>query len=187
MAVDFKLYALSFPAHRRIINKQQKHTAYSLTFIAPLKKHMKKILFSLCAIALLASCKKKEAPEKEASISPVAAITDTLTLDTINFNQDNEVHDIAKNTTNTSTSSGNLNENDKYFVVVGSFETKRRANAYIAQLEENGQTGFIVQRSQGPHSENYRIAVQSSNDRQEALQAAENRRAEHPEAWVLVK
>ncbi|MFV0366643.1 MAG: SPOR domain-containing protein [Mangrovibacterium sp.] len=148
---------------------------------------MKKSLASLFLLAVaLVSCNDKKQPKVvEKTIIPVETVVDTIAADTTSFEYNYEVHEDETNTSNTYSS--DLNENDKYFVVVGSFETTKRANKHIAYLQTKGINAMIVQRHRGLNMENYRVAVKSSNNKKEALEAANDLLNDFPDVWVLIK
>ncbi len=152
---------------------------------------MKKIFLSFCAATIiLASCKKKAEPTVvEAEITPIEATTDTVAnADSTNIQYEYEVNEVK----NTTTEKGNsttvqLNENDKYFIITGSFEARDRADIYVEILNKAGRKAIIVQRDRGLNMEYYRVAIQSSTKRSEAFQALEQLSSEFPQAWILIK
>ncbi|MFV0521263.1 MAG: SPOR domain-containing protein [Mangrovibacterium sp.] len=149
---------------------------------------MRKILFCLFTLIIsFASCKKETKPSviPASKLTPAKVATDSIATDTSSFNYDYEVQEVD----NKSNQTGNptLNENDKYFVIVASFETKHRANKHLEYLKAKGKNGIIIQRNRGLNMENYRIAIQSSNSRHEALNIADSIKSEFPGVWVLIK
>ncbi len=143
-------------------------------------KHMKKIIYStIVAIAIFSACKKAPQPtevikEPETIIAP--AIVDTVE------NEEPEIQEETKtNVVN------NLNPNDKYFIVVGSFLNKTLANKYVEQLNSNGKNGIVITRYRGANTEFHRVACQSFTDKNQALSALETERYSTPNAWILIK
>lgn len=141
---------------------------------------MKKIFYSTFAvIAIISACKK--APEPVETIKKAEFIAEATVTDSI-LNEETEVQEeIKMNIVN------NLNPNDKYFIIIGSFINKTLANKYVEQLNNKGKNGIVITRYHGANTEFHRVACQSFTNKQQALSALETERYSTPNAWILVK
>lgn len=147
---------------------------------------MKKIIISLCVVVIaFASCKKKpvQAPV-EVEITPVEVAPDTVAADTASFEYEYEV---VETPAEPEVNFEDLNSNHKYFVIVGSFDTRAEAEGYVGTLKRRDEKGMVVQRNRGLNMEKFRVACFSSDNKKTAYDVAEDYKYDYPDAWILIK
>lgn len=72
---------------------------------------------------------------------------------------------------------------NRYYVVVGSYNTKKLANQGIQKLEKAGKTMLFVLHS--PNQKLYRICYAQAKTKSDILQLQEEAKQLYPNAWVL--
>ncbi|MCU4177603.1 SPOR domain-containing protein [Marinilabiliaceae bacterium N1Y90] len=78
---------------------------------------------------------------------------------------------------------------NKYFLIAGSFQSRRNADIFKARLEKEGYTSSVIERRTGPNTDFYKVSYKGFHDRK--LAYAELRKARNSEGrdnvWLLVK
>ncbi|MFV0521977.1 MAG: SPOR domain-containing protein [Mangrovibacterium sp.] len=170
---------------------------------------MKKLIFaSFAAMALFAACKSNkdltnattvaaEAPAAEDTATfevtepaaPATAVTPTEATSTTNtstYEPSTNVRTQSEEFAFDSTSDANLNSDNSYFVIVGSFSSLANANRYKAELAPKGFSAIVLHSDTGY----YRVCVNSYATEQSARVRISQIRSEFPEyadCWLLVK
>lgn len=135
---------------------------------------MKKYTFAtLVAILALSACKEKDKEKQQPEPQKIEQQS-TDTLSTITQAVPVPVKPAQE---------------DKYFLIAGSFLNQAYANDYENQLKQRGFDAKVVQRSWGANSEYFRVACKSFYDKTEAYNALSQMQQsqEIQNVWLLVK
>jgi len=138
------------------------------------------VFVSICALLVGVGCKDKpsEEPKKPVKTAVVEkkVVKDTTDQDTLKTNTDEEPTQVDQPA-------------DKYFLIAGSFASRRNADQFMAKLMGEGYQSIVIERPGGPNAEFYKVAYKAFYDRNEAY--AELKTARHSEGrndvWLLVK
>ncbi|RKD90116.1 SPOR domain-containing protein [Mangrovibacterium diazotrophicum] len=76
---------------------------------------------------------------------------------------------------------------DKYFLISGSFLKEEQAETYKSELETQGYPAQVVQRSWGPNSEYFRVAMYGYHEKGDAYADLSKAQQEGKVVWLLVK
>ncbi len=127
------------------------------------------------------SCKDKpkEKPQKPVTKVVQKAVKDTLAVDTLKkVAVKKEVKKVEA-----------PKPADKYFLIAGSFQSKRNAEIFKTRLEKEGYSSSVIERRSGPNTEFFKVSYMAFHDRK--LAYAELRKARNTEGrdnvWLLVK
>ncbi len=136
---------------------------------------MKKYSVAALTILLAFSACKEKKKEQTQSIAPQ---TEQVAPDSL---QTAVVQPVATTVT--------PSQEDKYFLIAGSFLNKEYADAFQAQLAQKGYNAQVVQRTWGTNSEYFRVACKSFYDKSDAYNALNEMQQseEIANVWLLIK
>jgi cell division protein FtsN len=145
---------------------------------------MNKFVSALLILGLalsFTSCKDKpkEKPQKPVTKVVQKAVKDTMAVDTLKKVAAKKVENKVEAP----------KPADKYFLIAGSFQSKRNAEIFKSRLEKEGYTSHVIERRRGPNNDFFKVSYKSFHDRK--LAYAELRKARNTEGrdnvWLLVK
>lgn len=139
------------------------------------------VLFILGLVVGFTSCKDqpKEKPQKPVTNVVQKVVKDTMAVDTLKkvaVKKEEKKVEAPKPV-------------DKYFLIAGSFQSKRNAEIFKSRLEKEGYASNVIERRSGPNTDFFKVSYKSFHDRK--LAYAELRKARNTEGrdnvWLLVK